>query len=233
MRVLTACAGCGDYLRYISPRHNTHALCPDPYQSIRDTERAFLAAVERGDDAEADRLAHVLDEPLRAAPRLWEAVQVYLSWGWPVFPLRPGTKEPMTAHGFHDATLDPDQAAQWWQRVPTANIGIPTGHRFDVIDIDYRVPGTAERESTVERAGQFPPVHGIVTTASGGRHLYVHPTGAGNAAGTAGGMDYRGRGGYVVAPPSRRADGRDWEWTAHPSPFLKAGAVELEPGVPR
>lgn len=235
MRAFTTCNGCGGYLKYLGPtRYNTHADCEDPYQPQIDLTSRFLAAAQAGDDASADRLSTLMDEPLRAVPRLWEAVQVYLSWGWPVFPLRPGTKVPLTKHGYLDATVDPDVAATWWQRVPSANIGLPTGGRFDVYDLDFRVPGTWERWVTLKQTeGALPPVHGMVCTASAGLHLYVHATGAGNAAGTAPGVDYRGIGGYVVAPPSRRADGRDWEWTARPSPFIKAGAAEWEPGDPR
>lgn len=234
MRAFTACSGCGGYLRYLDGRRfHTHALCEDPYQPLLDLERRFLAAVRAGDDRLADELADAMDAPLRAAPRLWEAARVYIGWGWPVFPLRPGTKEPMTKHGFQDATLDTDRAAQWWQRVPTANVGVATGHRFDVIDIDFRVPGTWHRWVSLCDAPSLPPVHGMVSTASAGLHLYVHPTGDRNTAGLAPGIDYRGPGGYAVAPPSRRRDGREWEWTCRPSPFIKAGATEREPGVPQ
>jgi hypothetical protein len=53
----------------------------------------------------------------------------------------------------------------------------------------------------------------LVRTGGGGWHYYLAPTGFGNAspAGLAH-MDWRGRGGYVVAPPSRHASGHPYQW---------------------
>lgn len=61
----------------------------------------------------------------------------YARHGWLVFPCRSGSKEPATRHGFHDATTHDDQIRAWWNRQPTANIGIATGQPGpDVLDID-------------------------------------------------------------------------------------------------
>jgi Bifunctional DNA primase/polymerase, N-terminal len=53
----------------------------------------------------------------------------------------------------------------------------------------------------------------LVHTGGGGWHYYLAPTGLGNAspAGLAH-VDWRGRGGYVVAPPSRHASGHPYQW---------------------
>lgn len=65
----------------------------------------------------------------------------YASRGWPVFPCRPGSKEPATAHGFRDATTDPDQIRSWWARWPDANLAIATGTAGpDVLDVDEHAP---------------------------------------------------------------------------------------------
>jgi Bifunctional DNA primase/polymerase, N-terminal len=55
----------------------------------------------------------------------------------------------------------------------------------------------------------------LVRTGGGGWHFYLAPTGLGNArpAGLAH-VDWRGRGGYVVAPPSRHASGQTYQWVA-------------------
>jgi hypothetical protein len=37
--------------------------------------------------------------------------------GWPVFPLRPRAKEPLTAHGFKDAATDVEQISAWWEKL--------------------------------------------------------------------------------------------------------------------
>jgi hypothetical protein len=54
-----------------------------------------------------------------------EAFQ-YASLGYKVFPCLPGSKKPMTEHGFHDATTDPEQIRAWWEKAPDANVAIAT-----------------------------------------------------------------------------------------------------------
>lgn len=142
----------------------------------------------------------------------------YADQGIPVFPLRPGDKRPMPgSHGFKDATCDPDQIRRWWGRVPTANIGAATGHLFDVIDADTKdaLPGALELVGIHQLW-----IIGIVETPRGW-HVLVPPTGSGNTT-HLGGMpiDYRGAGGYVVAPPSTVA-GTTYRWDLKP---------EFEPG---
>jgi hypothetical protein len=63
--------------------------------------------------------------------------------GLPVFPCvnqprGPEDKRPLTAHGFKDASCDPDLVRKWWARWPDALVGVPTGIRFVVIDIDLK-----------------------------------------------------------------------------------------------
>lgn len=161
-------------------------------------------AVERGDTTEALRLADQLDrmEPPRfslALSALW-----YAQHGLWVFPLQPLCKKPWPgSHGLDDATRDPDLIHLWWDRQPESNIGIATGHVYDVIDFDGADAHAAwgRRYPTWADAG----VHVIGTVSTprpGGLHVYVPATGAGNFADLVPGVDYRGLGGYVVAPPS-------------------------------
>jgi Bifunctional DNA primase/polymerase, N-terminal len=53
----------------------------------------------------------------------------------------------------------------------------------------------------------------LVRTGGGGWHYYLAPTGLGNVP-PAGldHVDWRGRGGYVVAPPSRHTSGHPYQW---------------------
>jgi len=172
----------------------------------------------------------------------------YAEHGIPTFPLRPGTKVPYRgSHGVDDATTDTLQVWEWWQLRPTANIGLATGHRFDVIDVDgpqgnatLAREGLAACQCTDYRDDPPCPVHdpaspdfnpyrgiegllGVVSTPRpGGRHLYVAPRAWPNGAGMgeAGGIDYRGLGGYVVAPPS-------WSDGAHPGLYVWVRSLEL------
>ena len=76
------------------------------------------------------------------SPTLARAL-AYARHGWPVFPCKPGSKEPATAHGHLDATTDPARIADWWRAVPVRNVAIATGAPGpDVLDIDVRPEGS-------------------------------------------------------------------------------------------
>jgi len=172
------------------------------------------------------------------AAALWYATKL----GWPVFPLKPRGKKPITAHGFKDATVEVGQVTAWWERWPDANIGIPTGPAdtggcgYDVVDLDG--PAGIRAWSTIKHAEctpgccdvQFCPAPGpfdirahAFTPGNGvergpGRHLYIPATGKGNAAGIGGeAIDFRGRGGFVVAPPSVGLSGARYSWLTRPA----------------
>lgn len=137
----------------------------------------------------------------------------YAKRGHPVFPCRAGEKIPATRNGFHDASTDPDRVRAWWTANPTYNIALPTGHKFDVIDLD--MPGwSVVNDGVVDDLcpGEW---IGVAATPRGGCHIYIPPTGAGNAAGMLPGMDYRGRGGYVLAAPSM-VNGNPYVWKDPP-----------------
>jgi hypothetical protein len=118
-------------------------------------------------------------------------------------------KHPLTPHGLKDASSDPGQLARWWRRWPYANIGLVTGELADVLDID----GPAGRAALRRLAADHDlPLHGPLAQTGSGWHLYLVPTGSANRAGLLEQVDWRGRGGYVVAPPSRHASGRHYRW---------------------
>jgi hypothetical protein len=124
-------------------------------------------------------------------------------------------KHPLAAlvpHGVKDASGDPTVVAAWWRRYPQANIGLATGHLFDALDVDGRAGVAALRAFAATHNLQL-PAGPLVRTGSGGWHLYLAPTGLGNPSprGLAR-VDWRGRGGYVVAPPSRHASGTPYRF---------------------
>ena len=135
--------------------------------------------------------------------------------GVPVFPCGPDQKRPLTAAGFHDASCNIDQVETWWARWPDANLGIPTGSAsgIDVVDVDAKgVEGSGfpafERAAT---AGLVDGELAQVRTPSGGLHVYFpalrsRPQRCWQAAVAR--IDFRGTGGYVIAPPSMLATDR-------------------------
>lgn len=137
---------------------------------------------------------------------LWYAEQ-----GLNVFALTPGTKIPHKGtRGCLDATNDPDTIRAWWERWPDSNVAIATGHIVDVIDVDG--PTGATSLATILQGGPsaLPPTIGEVSTPNG-LHLYIRCAGGGNRAGIEPGIDTRGAGGYVVAPPSI-VNGTQYKW---------------------
>jgi hypothetical protein len=219
--VYTTCAACGDPLRLVYGLDQTrHPACGGDASATGDAlTDAYLAAVESGDDAAADRLqaaCDLADQRARTRPML-PAALAYAASGWPVFPLRPGDKVPATRNGLKDASADPAVIREWWAAMPMANIGAVTGVAFDVVDVD--APLGMQAWPGLRDSPTMPTVHGIAVTPRGGLHVLIEPTGGGNRAGMLPGIDYRGRGGYVVVSPSRRPIGR-WSWTVRPSPAI-------------
>lgn len=175
-------------------------------------------------------------------PRLQAAAMYYASkYGWPVFPLLPRGKKPLTTHGFQDASRDVDKVRAWWTEHPEANIGLPTGPHehggigLDVIDADgpegveawsqlkHRACTGCGRDEFCNADGGFHVVceaftPGNSTVGKGpGRHVYVRASGRGNSTRLNGvPLDIRGAGGYVVAAPSVNLVGAAYTWLKKP-----------------
>lgn len=164
--------------------------------------------------------------PLDAALR-------YAARGWAVFPChepaggrcscgRPDcaspAKHPRTARGLHDATSDPGVITSWWQRWPSANVAVRTGavSGVVVVDVDPDHGGLVTLADLQRRHGGLPPSSAVRTGSNGRHYWFVHPGRAvPNSAGRLGpGLDIRGDGGYVIAPPSLHAAGNRYIWAS-------------------
>jgi hypothetical protein len=162
--------------------------------------------------------------PLDAALR-------YAQRGWAVFPCHEPAmggcschredcpspaKHPRTPHGLRDASTDPEVVSRWWRRWPDANIGVRTGGESGliVLDVDPDHGGLRSLVELERRHGRLPPSL-TVRTGTGRHYWFRHPGWPlRNSAGRLGpGIDLRGDGGYIIAPPSRHASGRRYQWT--------------------
>lgn len=130
----------------------------------------------------------------------------YVSLGWKVFPLQPGSKRPFDgSHGVIDATDDATKIDAWHARAPDSNIAIACGvSGLMVVDLDPRNHcwNTLARWEA-ERKVLPMTVH--ARTRSGGLHLYFSmsaPLPDGYRRKLPGGVDIQTGNKYVVAPPS-------------------------------
>jgi len=139
------------------------------------------------------------------------AALIYAELGYSVFPCRPGQKAPLCANGLLDATTDPQQIEQWWHKCPKANIGLRTDGLL-VLDLDH---GNAWLKHDPDKLLELAAAP-LALTANGGRHyIFRQPEGMSlrNTAGRlAEHVDTRADGGYIVAPPSILADGKEYRW---------------------
>lgn len=158
----------------------------------------------------------------------------YANKGLAVFPLQPRGKTPLTKNGCRDATTDRKQIEAWWTKYPNANIGIATGYisaGLFVIDLDIDenkgINGYDTLRSWENKHGKIPDTWQSIT-GRGGYHLFfwslepVH-----NRVNLMEGIDIRGEGGYIVAPPSIHPNGRKYEWEQSPEEYELIEAPEL------
>jgi hypothetical protein len=157
-------------------------------------------------------------------PHLLWALWYREKMNFSVFPVIPGGKKPLIPwQKYQSEHATSEQIIAWWTETPKANIGIITGRisGVDVIDIDSE-DGRKNIEPFLSDSFLAPTVN----TPRGGLHYYcIHQEGSTNKAGVIGGTDFRGEGGYVVAPPSMNGNGKHYRWEEN----LKIGIVEIPP----
>lgn len=138
-----------------------------------------------------------------------------------VFPVR--GKHPLVADWPNVATTDEVRIRAWLDWHPdTTGIGVACGPSgLLVVDLD----GPEAADKWDDLAGRHAPVSTAVVSTGrpGGRHLWfrhdhkVRPL-KNSASKVALGIDTRGNGGFVIAPPSRHPSGRRYEWVDRSTP---------------
>lgn len=152
--------------------------------------------------------------------------------GFRVFPCSPLAKDP-ACKWKAEATTDLDRASALWSgQLSDANIGIATGGGLVVVDVDMKNgrQGLQSLDALQHEFKEALPPTLMARTPSGGLHLYFsYPAdqrAIGNRAGLRDGIDIRGAGGYVVAPPSELNNERDgtgkYTWVEATKPIAAA-----------
>jgi hypothetical protein len=160
------------------------------------------------------------------------AAIAYARVGWPVLPVhswrvdrcscRKGpacphpAKHPIIGKWQQEAITNETKLEEWWWHWPDANVGLLTGVGFDVLDIDsveaFDRLWVASGHDGVPSLDILTGGSPIVRTPRGW-HCHMAPTGrpGGTEIGGLDGVDWRAKGGFVVAPPSSR-QGLTYEW---------------------
>ena len=179
----------------------------------------------------------------KEAKEVLTSALAYAKLGWPVIPIyglktspdgqfictcskgadceSPG-KHPITSNGLKAASSDPDIVHSWFDWRPTANLAIATGGASGlvVLDVDPRHGGDKSLEELQHRHGRLPDTITAKTGGGGWHFFFQHPEGlVRNSTGRLGpGLDVKGDGGYVVAPPSQHASGGRYDWAEGDEP---------------
>jgi putative DNA primase/helicase len=132
-------------------------------------------------------------------------------------------KHPRTAQGSTDATTNEDTIRVWWEYdFPCSNVGIRTGKESGlvVLDVDPRHGGDESLRQLEAQHGPLPETP-TVRTGGGGQHFYFQHPGfrvPSRSSVLGAGLDIRGDGGSVVAPPSLHVSGGQYRWEPGKSP---------------
>ncbi len=145
-----------------------------------------------------------------------QAALDYLRRGWSVIPMRRRDKRPAIHwQDFQTERPTEHEVREWFGRWPEDNVGIVTGavSGLVVLDVDPRHGGDDSVRELEREHGPLPRTAEAMT-GGGGRHIYFsHPGGSvRNRVGIAPGVDLRGDGGCVVAPPSVHPSGKCYHW---------------------
>ncbi len=152
--------------------------------------------------------------------QLMSSSMLYHRLGWSVVPANGDTKSPLIGTWKRYQTKRPSlrDLHDWSAQFPTAGIAIITGHVSGIVVLDADgVPGIEE----VRRKGT-PPTP-TAATPRGGRHFYFRldpqtPEFANSTkVGDSRSIDIRGPGALVIAPHTRRRDGKRYTWLTDPA----------------
>lgn len=149
-----------------------------------------------------------------------DAALSYLRLGWSVFPLVPKTKQPAIPWApFQKARMGEGAATSLWSEHPDWGVAIVTGaiSGLVVIDVDPRNGG--DFDDVVSRVEPFSDQIITAKTGGGGAHIFCQHPGGHVPCGKMSlpGVDRKGDGGYIVAPPSIHPSGEAYRWSVNPS----------------
>ena len=133
------------------------------------------------------------------------AAQGLASFDWPVFPVNPDTKSPLITGWQTRATCDRSGITDLFKDYPSAAIGLLTGKKSGLVVIDIDERENISGLQNFKNAGYELSPTVSASTPRGGIHLYFQapprevPC---SVSKIAEGVDIKGDGGFIIAPPS-------------------------------
>jgi len=189
---------------------------------------------------------------------LLESAVFYVEKGWYVFPCRENPsipflkngklkilkeKTPYTRCGLNEATQDINQIKKWWTEHSTAMIGVNCGlSNIFVLDVDTKNGRNGIDTFMKLNIDDTGALHSM--TPSGGLHIIFSGKGK-TTTNPITGLDTRGIGGYIIAPPSKVLVGKtigsyitidDWERVPAQIPeklFTKLSSICINKKTPK
>lgn len=143
------------------------------------------------------------------------AARSYVARGWSVIPVPHGSKVPAMAWKEYQKRHPTEEELIKWFGSQRNNIGIVTGAISNLVVIDLDGSDGMASGARLNLSSSM-----IVTTGKGRHFYYRYPTDESvvkNGVRLHPGLDIRGEGGYVLAPPSRHPDGRLYQWLSGPN----------------
>lgn len=146
----------------------------------------------------------------------------YANYGCSVIPLE-GKKPLISWERYQKERATIEQIEAWWSKWPLANVGIVTGKISGLIVLD--IDGPAGEQTLKDQKLHLPPTITTKTGGDGWHYYFKYPDfECNNFAGRLPGIDFRGDGGYVVAPPSYHPNGTKYDWAISPKEETPAEA---------
>ncbi len=138
----------------------------------------------------------------------------YVNLGWSILPVRPDDKRPYMTNWlqYQKIRADRNLVTSWFSSLSNAGVGLVTGRISGVVVLDVEHDCPIPIEDILRKY----PTGMISKSGGGGRHLfYNYPRGVGrisNRVRIFDGADLRADGGFIVLPPTRHPNGRQYEW---------------------